>query len=1004
MSQFGDVKGMGVESKLDVRLGAVAVALGLGLLGCPGVAFANDGSAGLDSPATNDDTGAAHRASSAVKSAGGRSGGGGPNVGVARSARSAGFPAGRPAANSRSSAVTRGDVQSVGLQHSATDEGADANEVVFAKPVAPVATPTEAPAGSAAAVSVASAKAAPSAAPVASATASSTGIFAGLLNSFGLGPGSGKGAPPPWDGSVLSGVLEWARREIESLFFNKTPTAAPAQVSQTGDGVIKGTLNAADANGNPLVYEVTSGPSHGTVVIGDDGLYTYTSDSRLAEDGGVDSFVVQVRDTGLHLNFWVPSVISVDVPVAVSANVAPVETESPTMSAPSRSSGLVSGAVHVTDANGNPLTYTVSTSPEKGTVEIDNLGNFTYKPTEAAREAASARNAPDTAKIDFFEISASDGAASLAVPVTVQVAPLDGVQIDAITVGGAPQGIAFSHDGSRAYVANHDGSVSVIDTVSRTVVDTFDVGDEPSALAVSADGTKLYVAQIGTSTVSVYDASSGDLVGSPIDVGSYPNAVVGDPASSHIYVLNSNSGSVAAISTIDNSVTSIPVGNAPSALVFSSDGAKLYVANFTDGTVSTIDTATNTVVGEPITVIGRPSALALSSDGHTLYVTDQDSGSLSLIDLMDLDTKTLVVGRNPSDIAVSADGTRIYVANAGENTVSVIDVATAKVVSDISVGSTPIAMSFSPDGSQIYVVNASSGTVSVISVLENVSNIQFGTHRYRMFNLTAYPVKYLGALWGAGEIDGGPKVGSVIQPGEWFAFELVDPFWSGNSAKVKFEVVGDRQLGYWEVEMELSTFNDAVVICTGWCNTQKDTSYFLNTTPTNIIVPATEQSTVDRLLNVACGESWATCTFDATEQVQSYTDRVQVGYHDNTTGIFQIYDVSYSKTVESSDSIDVGFRAMATIKSVVELELSTTYSHSWGSSATFTWSYTVNVSPYSASRSYGGSPIYINNGNMVLKMGNTTFTMLDQSFVSPDASGRAPYFQVTESPLNKLSS
>lgn len=852
--------------------------------------------------------------------------------------------------------------------------------------------------------SVGSVKSTATAAPVATATtASAVGFFSGLLNSFGLGPGSGKGAVPLWDGSILSGVLEWARREIESLFFNKTPTADPAQMSQTGDGVVIGFLNAADANGNPLAFDVTSAPVHGTVVVGDDGRYTYTSDPSFAEEGGMDSFVVQVRDTGLHLNFWVSSSISVTVPVTVSANVVPVEAEPPTMSAPSRSTGLVSGAVHVTDANGNPLTYTVTTLPEKGVVSVDDLGDFIYEPTEAARRAVGARNASEAARVDFFAITVSDGRASIEVPVTVPVAPLNDTQVDTISLGGSPQGLAFSKGGSRAYVSNQDGTVSIIDTASRELVGTLSVGGNPGSLVISPDGTKLYVSQSADNTVSVFDADSGNLIGEPIAVGEYPDAIAADPTGTYVYVANTNSGSISAIATADNAVTSITVGSAPYALAISSDGNQLYVADFVDGNISVIDTATNTVVAQPIEVGGSPSALALSADDQTLYATDYYTGSLSIIDLADLDATSAVIGRNPTALAMSADGSRVYVTSRGDNMVSVFDSATGRVVTDINVGNGPGAMAFSPDGSQLYVANEFSGTVSVISVLENIGNIGSGTQGFYVINTTGHPITYGGASYHGGDIDGGPAVGAVIQPGQQFGFEL-DDYWLGTT-DVVVQFHNDQGTNF-EVYMHIPVSNDVESSCsTSGANAACAAGgrvIFLEDPPNSVAtIPASNVQGQNFIMD-RCVENWASCNFQPTEQQETYTPYRQLGATvTNNTALIQQRVITDEYTVESSSNWQASARVQATLKGIVEVELAFSYGHSWGESHTFSESYTVSISPYSKSTVSWANPLYVNLGNYVIKLGNTTFTLPGAVFKSPDPN-RPDEIVYDEKPYNPV--
>ncbi|MCB0923554.1 MAG: hypothetical protein KDB50_03260 [Mycobacterium sp.] len=149
-----------------------------------------------------------------------------------------------------------------------------------------------------------------------------TGIVSGLLSLFGLSPsGVGTGAPvAPF--AFLTAALELVRREITKLLFNQGPTAAPALISEVVPGSMTGSLNAVDAEGDPLSFTVVEAPAHGTVVVDSDGSFTYTAGADLAATGGVDDFVVEVRDTGFHLNFWSP--VTTQVPVTVVVNSAQV--------------------------------------------------------------------------------------------------------------------------------------------------------------------------------------------------------------------------------------------------------------------------------------------------------------------------------------------------------------------------------------------------------------------------------------------------------------------------------------------------------------------------------------------------------------------------------------------------------------------------------------------------------------------------------------------------------
>ena len=64
--------------------------------------------------------------------------------------------------------------------------------------------------------------------------------------------------------------------------------------------------------------------------------------------------------------------------------------------------------------------------------------------------------------------------------------------IDTITVGAFPNAAAITPDGNFLYVVNAlDGTASVVDTTTNTVVDTVTVGNFPGGVGVTTDGSAL---------------------------------------------------------------------------------------------------------------------------------------------------------------------------------------------------------------------------------------------------------------------------------------------------------------------------------------------------------------------------------------------------------------------------------------------------------------------------------------------------------------------------------
>ncbi len=183
-----------------------------------------------------------------------------------------------------------------------------------------------------------------------------------------------------------------------------------------GTGRVTGRVSATDADGDPLTYTGTATTAKGSVTVAADGTFSYTPTATARHNAAAvgatvadktDTFTVTVSDGS-------GGDTAVAVTVSISArNTAPVAGGA-TVGTPNAVSGLVTGSVTATDADGDTLTYTAST-PAKGSVSVGAGGSFSYLPSGSARQVA------DTT--DAFTITVTDGhGGSVAVPVSVTVA------------------------------------------------------------------------------------------------------------------------------------------------------------------------------------------------------------------------------------------------------------------------------------------------------------------------------------------------------------------------------------------------------------------------------------------------------------------------------------------------------------------------------------------------------------------------------------------------------
>ena len=143
-----------------------------------------------------------------------------------------------------------------------------------------------------------------------------------------------------------------------------------------------------------------------------------------------------------------------------------------------------------------------------------------------------------------------------------------------------------------AYVTNlENGTVSVIDAATQTVVATIPVGNGPIGVAVTPDGTHAYVVNLEDGTVSVVATATNSVVAT-ITVGIEPTGVAITPDGTHVYVTNVAEDTVSVIATASNTVAAtVPVGIEPFGVAITPNGAFAYVTgNVSDNTVSVIAT------------------------------------------------------------------------------------------------------------------------------------------------------------------------------------------------------------------------------------------------------------------------------------------------------------------------------------------------------------------------------------------------------------------------------
>jgi len=198
-----------------------------------------------------------------------------------------------------------------------------------------------------------------------------------------------------------------------------------------------------------------------------------------------------------------------------------------------------------------------------------------------------------------------------------------------VAVGSTPSSVTFDQAGNRAYVGNQsDGTVSIVDVASGTVVATPAFGSSVLSVAVAPGDTLLLVgADVRLYWLRLADLTITDSVALP----GYTNALV--LRDTLLYASVPSSGVVQEINILTGAVTrTLSVGGVPQGLVLPAAGTQLYVANET-GQLQVWNLTTNTLTGSVPLPGGGGFGLGVNPANGLLYVsTSYYGGRVHVID------------------------------------------------------------------------------------------------------------------------------------------------------------------------------------------------------------------------------------------------------------------------------------------------------------------------------------------------------------------------------------
>lgn len=172
---------------------------------------------------------------------------------------------------------------------------------------------------------------------------------------------------------LLSSSPATVRLRVIDPATNQAPTGTDDAVSVPHSARVTGNVlsNDHDANGDPLYAKKLSDPQHGTLALNSDGSFTYTAAARFQ---GTDSFTYSASDGLLDSP-------PVTVTLTGPADTAPAVTNDSYSTQPDQALDGTSVLTNDADAESDPLTAAIASSPSHGTVSLATDGTFHYVPS-----------------------------------------------------------------------------------------------------------------------------------------------------------------------------------------------------------------------------------------------------------------------------------------------------------------------------------------------------------------------------------------------------------------------------------------------------------------------------------------------------------------------------------------------------------------------------------------------------------------------------------------------
>lgn len=278
---------------------------------------------------------------------------------------------------------------------------------------------------------------------------------------------------------------------------------------------------------------------------------------------------------------------------------------------------------------------------------------------------------------------------------------------------------------------------------------------------------------------------------------------------------------------------------------------------------------------------------------------------------------------------------------------------------------------------------------------------------YKIYNLSGHPLRLVsvGHLPIPGrkdhvyslDFEGRPPDGAVLQPGaapqDW---ELKYSFIDEYGAVLTYRIVGTDKYYVATIHTTPFTNTSTCTIDVGQCTADGGALTVLDPPRTVHVIPASEaQAQADTLRDLCTRTNLAKCDFKITDDKKMIAPARLVGDPVNNCLDEEVEDrVTREDEVEESNSVGIETGVEAETDFIIEkakVSVTLKAEHAWTDRHKFSQDLMINVKPGHMAWVSSAAPIWRDTGDFTLTLGNTTWTLKDVYFDTPDPNRRAEF-------------